>query len=29
VAVLEGVQENPSISTSAVGVFVATIADDE
>ena len=28
-AILEGVQENPSISTSAIGVFVATIADDE
>jgi hypothetical protein len=28
-AVLEGVQENPSIETTAVGVFIATIADDE
>jgi hypothetical protein len=27
--VLEGLQENPSISTAAVGLFVANIAEDE
>lgn len=28
-AVLDGLQENPSISTNAFGTFVAVIADDE
>ena len=27
--VLDGLQENPSISTAAIGLFIATIADDE
>ena len=29
VAVLDGLQENPSISTAAIGLFIVTIADDE
>lgn len=29
VAVLDGLQENPSISTAAIGLCVVTIADDE
>ena len=28
-AVLDGLQENPSISTNAFGTFIAVIADDE